>query len=77
MSVRWRKGAHGFTLHRGGRGPALATVEPDALYPGMWRVRMSDGRYSNMVNLVATTSFWGLFGVVDNVDENCVAEEDI
>jgi hypothetical protein len=39
VSVRWRKGAHGFTLHRGGRGPALATVEPDALYPGMWRVR--------------------------------------
>jgi hypothetical protein len=55
MSVRWRnrwrKGAHSFTLHRGGRGPALAMVEPDALYPGMWRVRMPDGRYSNMVNL--------------------------
>jgi hypothetical protein len=41
VSVRWRKGAHGFTLHRGGRGPALATVEPDALYPGMWRVRLA------------------------------------
>jgi hypothetical protein len=28
MSVRWRKGAHGFTLHRGGRGPALASFNP-------------------------------------------------
>src|SRR5262249_12689551 len=43
MSVRWRKGAHSFTLHRGGRGPTLATVEPDALYPGMWRGDGGDG----------------------------------
>src|SRR5262249_23634763 len=44
MSVRWRKGAHSFTLHRGGRGPTLATGETAARYSGMWRVDRGGGR---------------------------------
>ena len=31
-------------------GRLLATVEPDAKWPGMWRV-LHDGRLSDMVNL--------------------------
>jgi hypothetical protein len=26
-------------------------LQPDAIYPGMWRVRWPDGRLSDMVNL--------------------------
>src|SRR5262249_2724047 len=42
--LAWRKSAHGFTLHLGGRGRALLEVVPDGTYPGMWRVAMPDGR---------------------------------
>jgi hypothetical protein len=34
-------------LHSGRR---LATIEPDPAWPGMWRVRMPDGRLTDMVN---------------------------
>ena len=33
-----------------GRNP-LVTVEPDSKYSGMYRIRFSDGGYSDMVNL--------------------------
>jgi hypothetical protein len=32
-------------------GPVMATIEPDANWPGMWRVRWPDGRLSDMTNL--------------------------
>jgi len=31
-------------------GPVLATIEPDANWPGMWRVRF-DGKLSDLTNL--------------------------
>jgi hypothetical protein len=31
--------------------PLRVTVVPDADWPGMWRVRMPDGRLTDMVNL--------------------------
>jgi hypothetical protein len=32
-------------------GRLLATIEPDAEWPGMWRVRLLNGRPTDMVNL--------------------------
>jgi hypothetical protein len=49
--LNWRKGAHGFTLHlRQAKSPLLHVV-PDNTYSGMWRIRLSDGRLTAMVNL--------------------------
>jgi hypothetical protein len=45
--LAWRKSA----LHLRERGPALVTVVPDDVYPGMWRVRRPDGTLSDLVNL--------------------------
>ena len=33
------------------RGVVLATVEPDKTRPGMWRVRLPDGHFTDMMNL--------------------------
>jgi hypothetical protein len=33
-----------------GSGHLIATVEPDSEWPGLWRVRLPDGRLSDMVN---------------------------
>ena len=33
------------------RGVVLATVEPDKTWPGMWRVRLPDGHFTDMMNL--------------------------
>jgi hypothetical protein len=33
------------------RGRVLAAIEPDREWPGMWRVRMPDGRLTDMLNL--------------------------
>jgi hypothetical protein len=30
----------------------VATIEPDATYPNMWRVRRPDGSLSDMVNII-------------------------
>jgi hypothetical protein len=32
-------------------GRLMAAVEPDHEWPGLWRVRLPDGRLSDMVNL--------------------------
>jgi hypothetical protein len=41
----------GLTLRLGTKaGRVLATVEPDAEWPGLWRVRTPDGRLSGIVN---------------------------
>ena len=29
----------------------LASIEPDKIWPGMWRVRLPDGHLTDMVNL--------------------------
>jgi hypothetical protein len=47
--LTWRKCSDG--LHCTGRRGAIVTVVPDATYPQMWRIRYSDGRLSDMVNL--------------------------
>jgi hypothetical protein len=47
----WRKTASAQALHAHGHGRALASIEPDAKYPRMWRVRMPDGRLSDMARL--------------------------
>ena len=39
-----------FLCHGRGRNP-LVTVEPDSKYSGMYRIRFSDGRHPDMVNL--------------------------
>jgi len=33
------------------RGRVLAGIEPDQAWPGMWRVRLSDGYLTDTVNL--------------------------
>ena len=33
------------------RGRALAAIEPDREWPGMWRVRMPNGHLTDTVNL--------------------------
>jgi hypothetical protein len=33
------------------RGVVLATIEPDKIWPGMWRVRLPDGHLTDMLNL--------------------------
>src|SRR5262249_46106353 len=48
-ALTWRKTAAGHAIHQGGK--ALATVEPDAQYAGMWRIRMPDGWVSDLANL--------------------------
>jgi hypothetical protein len=46
-----RKTATGHALYLRNRGRALATVEPDDTYPGMWRIHQPDGWVSDMANL--------------------------
>jgi hypothetical protein len=33
------------------RSLLLASIEPDQIWPGMWRVRLPDGYLTDMVNL--------------------------
>jgi hypothetical protein len=33
-----------------GRGRVMLTIVPDAVYPTMWRVRLPDGGFTDMVN---------------------------
>lgn len=48
--LTWRKEGTRYCLcHRGGR--ALVSVEPDSKYPNMFRVRYSNGKLSDFVNL--------------------------
>jgi hypothetical protein len=47
-----RKGHHGyFSLHLGNARKPLIKVAPDAAHPGMFRVVLPNGHFSDMVNL--------------------------
>src|SRR5437868_4852609 len=45
-NLEWK--AHG--LHLYGKGKPVVTIVPDAKYPAMWRVRLPDGRLTDMAN---------------------------
>jgi hypothetical protein len=45
----WRKAEPGWRLYAKGR--RFGDVVPDTKYPGMWRVKLSGGRLSDMANL--------------------------
>jgi hypothetical protein len=46
----WAGRGNAFTLHFANSKKPMLSVEPDATYPGMWRIRHR-GRLSDMVNL--------------------------
>ena len=48
--LAWQKVPEGWALHCRGLCDAVYVV-PDAVYPGMWRVRLSDGDLTDMANL--------------------------
>src|SRR5262245_14478718 len=39
-ALTWRKTATGYAIYLRDKGKALATLEPDAKYAGMWRTHM-------------------------------------
>jgi hypothetical protein len=45
--LEWR----GNNLCRVGRRTGIVSIEQDEIYPSMWRVRLPDGRLTDMVNL--------------------------
>jgi hypothetical protein len=48
--LTWCETPEGWALHCMGRRTALLHVIPDAVHP-MWRVRLPDGRLTDMANL--------------------------
>jgi hypothetical protein len=50
IDLNWHRRGEAFTLHLHRSTKPLLTVEPDATYPGMWRVR-HQGRLSDMTNI--------------------------
>ena len=49
--LRWCASGEGFGLHVDRRVSAVLHVVPDAIYPGMWRVKFADGSLSDIANL--------------------------
>lgn len=49
--LEWRTDGARHTLHRGNGATVLAALEPDAVYPGMWRISFPDGSLSDLTNL--------------------------
>ncbi len=49
--LKWRKAEDGYALHLGRSKQALVSVVPDAVYPGMWRMRRADGSLTDMSNI--------------------------
>ena len=47
--LTWRRAGDALALCHGGR--VLVQVWPDTRFPGMWRVRHSDGRTSDIVSI--------------------------
>jgi hypothetical protein len=47
----WRKTEHGFSLHHSSSSEPLVGIERDAKWSGLYRVRLSDGSLSHMINL--------------------------
>ena len=45
-SLEWK----GDGLHLHGKGKPVVTIVPDGKYPIMWRVRLPDGRLTDMIN---------------------------
>jgi hypothetical protein len=45
-NLEWK----GDGLHLQGKGKPIVTIVPDDKYPAMWRVRLPDGRLTDMVN---------------------------
>jgi hypothetical protein len=48
--LSWHDAGWAWALHCGRRG-AVLHIAPDAVYPGMWRVKRADGGLSDIVNL--------------------------
>lgn len=48
---KWRKHSDGWALNCTGQGGALLHVIQDTTYREMWRIRLADGRLSDMANL--------------------------
>jgi hypothetical protein len=38
-------------MYLDGKGPALASIQPDLTYPSLWRFRLSGGELSDIANL--------------------------
>jgi hypothetical protein len=53
--LTWHKSGADWALHIQGRRGAMLHVVPDAVYPGMWRVKRPDGSLSDMANLSPTS----------------------
>jgi hypothetical protein len=51
---------HGWSLHYGHNGRALAIVAPDPVWPRMWRIHWPDGRVSDVGNLTRMRDAAGL-----------------
>jgi hypothetical protein len=49
--LHWRHADDHWHLYHASSPTPLLTVEPDATYAGMYRIRFPDGRLSDMVNL--------------------------
>jgi hypothetical protein len=56
----WRKHPDGWALHNTDHLDAILDVVRDGTYPRMWRVRLSDGRLSDMANLT-----WARDGAIE------------
>jgi hypothetical protein len=51
LDLNWRRNDLGWALHfRRAKSPILCVVA-DATYAGMWRIRLPDGRLTDMSNL--------------------------
>jgi hypothetical protein len=48
--LAWRGRGNAFVLHTTHSKKPILSVEPDATYPGMWRINLR-GRLSDMANL--------------------------
>ena len=51
LDLRGEARSIAYALHYGSTQRPLATVVPDLLWPGMWRIASPDGRLSDMANL--------------------------
>lgn len=49
--LTWRAKAGGFALYYGHARQALAYVMPDPTWPGMFRMQLPDGQFSDLANL--------------------------
>jgi len=50
-NLRVQKTETGYCVKRMGSRRILSQIEPDVVYPKMWRIKRPDGSLSDMVNL--------------------------